>query len=37
MSDEDIQELAEQLEKEKTDPLYSRFYAGDGDDDDDSW
>jgi len=37
MSDEEIQELAEQLEKEKTDPLYSRFYASDSDDDDESW
>jgi len=34
-SDEEIQEMAEQIEKEKKDPIYSRFY-GDGDDGD-SW
>jgi len=38
-SDEEIQEMAEQIEKEQKDPLYARFYASsdDDDDDDNSW
>jgi len=36
MSDDDIRELAEQLEKEKKDPLYARFYESD-DNGEDSW
>jgi hypothetical protein len=36
LSDEEIAEMSEQLEKEKKDPLYSRFYGSD-DEDGDSW
>lgn len=36
MSDEDITDMSEQIEKEQKDPLYARFYA-DGDDDGDGW
>ena len=36
MSDEEITEMSEQIAKEKTDPIYGRFYSG-GDDDEDSW
>jgi hypothetical protein len=35
-SDEEIQEVAEQIAKEQKDPLYARFYNS-SDDDDDSW
>jgi len=37
LSDEEIAEMAEQLEKEQKDPLYSRFYSGNDEDDDSSW
>jgi len=33
MSDEDIQDMAEELESEKNDPLYKRFYDSDNEDD----
>jgi len=33
MSDENIADMSEQIEKEKTDPLYARFHAADSDDD----
>jgi hypothetical protein len=35
-SDEEILELSEQLEKEKTDPIYKRFFEN-GEDGEDSW
>lgn len=34
MSDEDITDMSEQIEKEKSDPLYARFYSADEDDND---
>ena len=37
MSDDGIKDLADQLEKEKKDPLYARFYNSDDGDDGDSW
>ncbi len=38
MSDEEIKDLAEEIESEKTDPLYSRFYSSKGEEDsDDNW
>jgi hypothetical protein len=37
LSDEEIAEMAEQLEKEKNDPLYARFYSSGESEDGDSW
>ena len=36
MSDEEIKDMSEQIEREKTDPIYKKFYS-DGEDDGDSW
>lgn len=36
-SDEEISEMSEQIEKEKKDPIYARFYAQDDTEDDNSW
>ena len=36
MSDEDIKDMSEQIDKEKKDPLYARFYSSDVDEED-SW